>query len=192
MLKHLAIPLAALFAAALLMVGCGDESEQTQSDPAESWTLPVLDADGLAALRERAVAENKVLVIDCWATWCEPCKELFPLMHAALGDREDVLLVSVSTDEDVLPDDNNIERAKAFLTAQDARGNAYVAVGGDARTAFGEATDAMWSGSMVPAVFVYAPDGSLSYASIADAIPPDRKLAEVLEKIEAAQADGGQ
>ena len=58
--------------------------------------LKLADADG----RERALSEwrGKTVVLNFWATWCEPCREEMPSlerMKARLGGKFDVVAVNV-------------------------------------------------------------------------------------------------
>jgi cytochrome c biogenesis protein CcmG, thiol:disulfide interchange protein DsbE len=45
-------------------------------------------------------ARGSVLVIDVWASWCEPCSKGFPKLDALAAQRRDVVVVAISIDED--------------------------------------------------------------------------------------------
>ena len=72
---------------------------------------------------DRVIAANKgkVIVVDCWATWCVPCRKAFPKtveLSKAYADKG-VVVVSLSFDEPVkgqAPD-----KVKEFLVKQDAK-----------------------------------------------------------------------
>ncbi len=52
---------------------------------------------------ELAGFRGKVIVLDFWATWCRPCRELHKLMGEVkqrYADRDDVVFLSVNTDTD--------------------------------------------------------------------------------------------
>ena len=203
--KNALMSLACLLSTALLLTGCGEESETTATAseeqvedakpepaqtnapaPPEDWTLPTLDADGLIALKQQAAADGQVLVIDCWATWCEPCKELFPLIHDALADRQGVMLVSIATDEDRSETDNYTELAQNYLIAQHAWEDAYIAIGGEARDAFGAVLQDQWNGAQVPAFFVFGADGQPVYTSVTEGLEAEAQLERVTAAVDAA------
>lgn len=179
-------PAALLTATALLLCvclpGCGDQAPApsgtaTDADadtPAathsEKQPNPVtnapehalIDAEAFTALRAQAQADGKVLVVDCWATWCPSCLVMFPKLHAAMKERGDqVRLVSVCFDEG----EDYIEKAGAYLSKQKAWEDAYLLkAGAEQKEAFAEATGSEdFGGTVLPAVFVYGPGGELAY-----------------------------
>ena len=151
-----------------------DRAAIADQDDEPGPTLPVDDNDGvfaneipevnaatLKALRRQAAVQDKVLVIDCWATWCSSCVAMFPHLHQAMKERgDDVILISLTFDEG----EALIEKAPQFLTEQNAWNNAYrAAEGSDAKDAIAKALSANWDGGVLPAVFVYKPDGAMAY-----------------------------
>ncbi|MBC8113317.1 MAG: redoxin family protein [Candidatus Saccharimonas sp.] len=68
-----------------------------------------------------AANKGKVVVVDCWATWCVPCRKAFPetvKLSKAYADKG-VVVVSLCFDEPVkgqVPD-----KVKEFLVKQDAQ-----------------------------------------------------------------------
>lgn len=54
--------------------------------------------------------KGKVVLIDFWASWCEPCRDSFPWMNELKEkyDEQDFEIIAVNLDED-------IELAKGFL-----------------------------------------------------------------------------
>lgn len=128
-------------------------AEAAESEPAK---LPQIDLAGLRNLIAEADAQDQVLVLDFWATWCGPCIELFPVVHngvKALGPGARV--VSVTFDAD----DREAE-AVEFLREQKALEDAYLMVPDtDARFAALDALGYKRRELALPVVLVYGPDG---------------------------------
>jgi len=112
---------------------------QTPSEVAPSFTLPNLDGDDVSLVDFR----GSVVILEFWATWCEPCVRLFPEIHAvweAVADRGAALLVvSLDKTEDAprnfmiendLPTDNvlwgSLESARAVKDLFGIVGTAHV------------------------------------------------------------------
>lgn len=143
-------------------MGPADAGPVQAKPPAAMLEDATIDAQGLTALRAQAKAAGQVLVIDCWATWCDSCVVMFPLLHQAMKERGDkVRLVSLCFDEGQA----YLEKAGVFLTEQKAWEDAYlVKAGGDAKDALAAATGSdAFVPSVLPAVLVYSPDGALVF-----------------------------
>lgn len=121
----------------------------------------ILDHEAFLALREQTASQGKVLVVDCWATWCDSCIKIFPLLHDAMKERgDDVRLISLCYDEG----EDFVKQAGAFLSRHKAWEDAYlVKAGPEAKDALAFAASENWGGGALPAVFVYGKDGELAY-----------------------------
>jgi cytochrome c biogenesis protein CcmG, thiol:disulfide interchange protein DsbE len=127
--------------------------------------LPTLDGGtlDLAALRGRPV------VVNFWATWCEPCVREFPLLaRAAAGHRADRLAVV-----GVLVQDRP-DAARAFVRQHG--GGWPMGIDADRRTA-----DA-WGVVGLPHTVFVRPDGTLAAHQLGELTPAtlDRQLAAIL------------
>lgn len=115
-----------------------------------------IDREGYALLL--GSLKGQVVVVNMWATWCEPCREEFPdlvKLHRELSGRG-VRVVAVSLDQA-----SALEKEVApFLQAQGTPFATYIkSPGGDDE--FINAVDPSWSGAL-PATFVYDRTGRLA------------------------------
>jgi thiol-disulfide isomerase/thioredoxin len=109
---------------------------------------------------DKIINANKgsVIVVDCWATWCVPCRKAFPetvKMAKAYADKG-VVVVSLCFDDPVkgqVPD-----KVKEFLVKQDAQFENLVSsldISEEGAEAFGIANGAL------PHFKIYGKDGKL-------------------------------
>lgn len=102
-----------------------------------------------------AAARGKVVLLNVWATWCNPCREEFPHLLRLQRElaAEGFALVLVSADFD-----NQLPKVTEFLAGQGVDFPTYRKIGSD--TEFIDGLDARWSGAL-PATFVYDRSGAL-------------------------------
>jgi thiol-disulfide isomerase/thioredoxin len=115
-------------------------------------------AETLQALRQNGT--GKFLVVNFWATWCEPCKEEFPDLEdmARMYQKRPFELVTVSIN---YPDERNA--VQKFLEEQRAVTRNYIFGITDPYQLFA-AFDKTWNGG-VPFTMVLAPNGEALYQS---------------------------
>lgn len=133
-----------------------------------------IDEKGLQQRLQQA--RGKVVLLNFWATWCDPCVEEFPdLMKIAQEFRPrgvEMILVSIDEPEDLET------KIKPFLQAQGVSWPTYFKKTRDDEV-FINAIDKKWSGA-IPATFIYDPNGILakrfiarqSYETLAAALRP--------------------
>lgn len=115
---------------------------------------------------------GKVLLVDFWATWCEPCREEMPqLVKLAeqYGSRG-LRLATVSADtEEALP------KAEQFLRSRRVPFPAYYKSARD-DDEFINSVSRSWSGAL-PALFLYDRNGRLAASLTGETDPKDVEAA---------------
>ncbi len=100
-------------------------------------------------------AAGRVVLVNVWATWCEPCRQEFPdllrLRRALAAKGLDLILVSADFDKE-------FPQVRSFLARKGVDFTTYFKNESD--TPFINGMDPAWSGSL-PATFVYDRSGTL-------------------------------
>jgi thioredoxin 1 len=60
----------------------------------------IADATTATFDAEALDGRSPVVLIDFWAPWCAPCRALTPALEQLAGERDDLKLVRVNTDEE--------------------------------------------------------------------------------------------
>lgn len=138
-----------LFAAGMtiaVLVAAGAPQAKAPSDP------PMIDAQGF----QKILAEHKgkPLLVNFWATWCEPCRDEYPMLNelAKQYAPQGLQVVGVSMD-----DDGDLILMRRFLARYKPIFPNYRKTAG-AEAAFRESILPGWTGTMPVSVF-YAKDG---------------------------------
>jgi thiol-disulfide isomerase/thioredoxin len=100
------LPAVALLAVAALFGCAADDAKVTVTDSNA--------ADFTKAIKEH---KGKVVVVDCWATWCAPCVKKFPHlveMHKKYADKG-LVCVGLSMDKYGDPDEYKQDKVLKFL-----------------------------------------------------------------------------
>jgi len=125
--------------------------------PAPQYAIKVTLVDEVA-LKKVLVPSGKPLLVNFWATWCDPCREEFPeLVKLDQQYKGKIDFITVSLD-DV---ENIATTVPKFLTAMKAEMPPYLLKAADENTFIGSITKE-WQGGM-PFTALYAPDGKLIY-----------------------------
>ena len=143
---------AATMAAALLvvMVSCS----RVPPEPAPPAEVVNINEEAWQAVKARHT--DRVLLVNFWATWCEPCREEFPALvrlHNTYRGKG-LSLVAISMDE---PESET--EIKAFLKSEGAQFGSYRHNFRDFG-AFIETVNPRWGGG-IPATFLFDRNGKL-------------------------------
>lgn len=117
-----------------------------------------------------ASLSGKVIVLDFWATWCGPCRQQHPLydeVKAKYKDRDDVVFLSVDTDEDH-------SLVKPFLEAQKWTQRVY----------FEDGLSSLLQVASIPMTIVYNKKGEV--VSRMPGFVPERFVEMLAERIDDA------
>ena len=163
----LAFVLAALFFCA----GCSRSVIPPEPLPPKG----IVDLDEAAWEKVRAQQRGRVLLVDFWATWCDPCREEFPnlvRLHNTYRSRG-LSLVAISMDEP-----ESVPAIQRFLQSQGAKFGSYRQHFKDFE-ALVNSINPRWGGG-IPATFLYDREGRLvnswegatTYQEFEDAVKP--------------------
>jgi thiol-disulfide isomerase/thioredoxin len=113
---------------------------------------PMIDLQGYQKVLEQY--RGKPLLVTFWATWCEPCRDEYPMINELAKEYAPKGLHVVGIDDDQEGDLILMRRFIArykpvFPNYRKKRGN---------ESAFNQAVSPDWNGTM-PATFFYAKDG---------------------------------
>ena len=143
---------------ALLAAGAALPLSRAQTKPAAKKAPAVrdpeiIDQDGYRKLLDRY--RGKALLINFWATWCEPCRDEYPMLNqlAKQYAPQGLHLVGISLD-----DDGEMILVRRFLSKHQPIFPNYRKRPGKEEE-FINAVNPRWSGA-IPASFFYAADGS--------------------------------
>ncbi len=113
--------------------------------PAPDFTLP--RADGQPGQIALSALRGQVVVLDFWATWCPPCRQMMPALEQLNAEWKGrgVTFLGVNSDGDIAPDD-----LRAFLREN---GVSYNVVADDGRA------QSLYKVRALPQLFVVGKDG---------------------------------
>jgi thiol-disulfide isomerase/thioredoxin len=144
------VPLWLVMTAAAVLLACSHPS--IAPEPAPPKGVPALDEAGFHKVLEQY--RGRVLLVNFWATWCEPCREEFPgivRLYRVYHSRG-LSVVAISMDEP-----HSVNAIQQFLKSQHAAFGCY-------RQEFHnfpalvDSIDPSWGGG-IPASFLYDRQG---------------------------------
>jgi thiol-disulfide isomerase/thioredoxin len=144
-------------------------------EAAPQVSVAAIDADGLAEVLKRDTTKNKPLLVNFWATWCDPCREEFPdLVKIDKQYRPQGLDFTAVSLDDLTELKTTVPK---FLSDMHVTVPTYLLNVSDPEQAISR-VDPQWSGAL-PATFLYDAQGKLVYKRLGRI-----KLTELTAEIE--------
>ena len=173
---------AALFVVSIAATAIGQKASSPNSSTSPTGSGPQITQINEIALKKLLVPNGKPLLINFWATWCDPCREEFPELvkiNAEYKGRIDFITISL----DDLADMNTA--VPKFLTDMHAEMPAYLLKAADDEAAM-RSVSANWSGGL-PFTVLLDEKGNTRYYRQGK-IRPDILRAELSRETAAAAA----
>ena len=149
---------AAALAAFVFVLGSFAAAQAPAKRPAPAQTTVKVTQIDEVAFKKLLAPAGKPLLINFWATWCDPCREEFPeLVELDKEYKGKISFITVSLDD---PGDINTTVPK-FLTSMKAEMPAYLLKTADESGVISSISKS-WSGGM-PFTALYNAKGDLSY-----------------------------
>lgn len=133
------------------------KSRTAKRTPVVNVKVVPLDTADLKALL--AKPKDKPLLVNFWATWCDPCRDEFPELVKLDKDYRPQSLDFVTVSLDDITDINRA--VPQFLATMKATMPSYLLAATDPEPAI-NAVDPRWQGDL-PATFLYNTQGELIY-----------------------------
>ncbi|MDT5120796.1 MAG: hypothetical protein QOC96_278 [Acidobacteriota bacterium] len=132
-----------------------------------------INAEELKTLLQRSTKRSRPLLVNFWATWCDPCREEFPDLVQIDKDYKarGLDFVVVSLDD---PDDAKTA-VPQYLQQMHAAMPAYLLNVADPEPAIKD-VDATWTGS-IPATFLFDSQGQIVFKHTGRILPGELRAA---------------
>ena len=147
-----------IVALSLFIPAAGQKGSQKTATARAAQKLPVVKQIDFAGLRKALTPSAKPLLVNFWATWCDPCREEFPDLVKLNADyRGKIDFITISLDE--LSEING--DVPKFLADMKSDMPAYLlkALDDDAAITY---VSKDWAGAL-PLTILYDPTGKQSY-----------------------------
>lgn len=127
--------------------------------PSPENEIRVIDFDGLKKFLQRDPNDPRPLLVNFWATWCDPCREEFPDLVKIDADYRSKGLNFVAISLDDISDVKTV--VPKFLKEMKAEMPVVLLNVNDPEPAI-KAVDATWDGQL-PATFLYDKEGKVVF-----------------------------
>jgi cytochrome c biogenesis protein CcmG/thiol:disulfide interchange protein DsbE len=146
------LTIVSIFLAACLTAAIVTPAQTQPARKSASTDLPLIDAQGYTQLVEKH--RGQPLIITFWATWCEPCRDEYPMLNELVKQYapQGLKVIGVNLD-----DDGDLILMRRFMARyKPVFPNVRKRKGGEAD--FTQSVFPGWNGA-IPATFFYARDG---------------------------------
>ena len=177
--RALALVAASLALLLLANFAASAQYRQRKKAAAKQATIVVkeINTESMTSLLKRAPAEPRPLLVNFWATWCDPCREEFPDLVKIDKDFRPKGLEFIAISLDDLSEIKT--EVPKFLRQMRATMPAYLLNVPDPERAI-NAIDPRWSGAL-PATFLYDAQGQLVFKHFGRVQPEE--LRSAIEKV---------
>lgn len=145
----------ALLTAALFGSVMAQGPKKTKSAAAPGPKVTQIDIEGLKKLVK---PNGKPLILNFWATWCDPCREEFPDLVKVYNDYKGKLDIATVSLDDLAEINRDVPK---FLSQMKAQMPAYLLKTPDEDAAMKVVTED-WAGNL-PMTIVFAANGDVAY-----------------------------
>ena len=114
--------------------------------PAPDFRMPALNGNGNLSLAD---FHGRPVIVNFWASWCNPCRKEFPLLKKAVRDHRAQRLAVIGVTYQDIPSDS-----RSFVTRQGATWPQGIDDGGTVASAYGVRA--------IPQSFFVRPDGTIA------------------------------
>ncbi len=153
------------------------QQKRTSKKAQPKISVAAIDAAGLLEVLKRDATKNKPLLVNFWATWCDPCREEFPdLVRIEKQYRPHGLDFTAVSLDDLSEIKTSVPQ---FLRQMQVTVPTYLLNVSDPDTAIHQ-VDPAWSGAL-PATFLYDSQGKLVYKRLGRIKLPE--LTAAIEKL---------
>ena len=135
--------------------------------------IPIIDLKGLKKLLQRDSKDTRPLLINFWATWCDPCREEFPDLVKIDADYPAGRLNFVAVSLDEVADVKSA--VPKFLQEMKATMPVVLLNVNDPEPAI-KMVDPTWDGQL-PATFLYDASGKIVFRHFGRIKPEDLRAA---------------
>jgi len=169
-------------AATLSLLGFAAPAQSTNAGAATPSDVREINLDGLKKILQREPNDKRPLLLNFWATWCDPCREEFPDLVKVDADYKDKGLNFIAVSIDDISDIKS--EVPKFLNQMKATMPVVLLNVKEQELAI-KVVDPAWGGEL-PATFLYDKDGKIVFKHFGK-IKPDELRAAIDKEVSRKQ-----